>query len=146
MNADEDGPEVVAGDRKSRLNLWLAQGQFPEGWGGVVWGGGKERVRMEKSRVVRLMGNIVCRYRYTCPRAIGYNPIVPLVFPARCSASSSATSNLFRECFWLHTSRLAPSLLSTSCRGFPAKIQESNLSYGIVPGSIPIPPLKISGS
>lgn len=52
------------------------------------------------------MANIVCRYRYTCPRAIGYNPIVPLVFPARCSASSSATSNLFHECFCLHT-RLA---------------------------------------
>lgn len=87
----------VSGCQKSRLNLWLIERDFSrvdanewKSWMFSWW---------QTSRW----------YRYSCPWAIGYNPIVPLVFPARCSASSSATSNLFHECLYPRTnaSRLA---------------------------------------
>lgn len=74
------------GCQKSRLDLWLIERDTFLGWSELE----KLDVRFDGTNI----GGFTV---IPAPRAIGYNPIVPLVFPTRCSASSSPTSNLFHE-------------------------------------------------
>lgn len=99
LNADERRKDTGSGSsgcQKSRLNLWLIERNFSQP---DMRTNGKVGCSVDgKHRA----GTVI-----PCPQAIGYNPIVPLVFPARCSASSSATSNLFHGCPCSRYERLA---------------------------------------
>lgn len=103
------------GCQKSRLDLWLIERDTFLGWSELE----KLDVRFDGTNI----GGFTV---IPAPRAIGYNPIVPLVFPTRCSASSSPTSNLFHE---YHASARVRTILTRlaltprSRADFSAKIQ-----------------------